>query len=100
MSLTTQQETAWLVEAIWPEDNRPPTPQWWHPEHGWMWDANKALRFAREIDATDYIKSQRCLKGRATEHIFHRLRDKAKTTKRLLARIPHARAMLGDGQAA
>ncbi len=61
-------EAAWLVEMVEPEENRPPVPRWWHPEHGWMWDANKALRFAREQDAADYIKWQRGLNGKATEH--------------------------------
>lgn len=64
----------WLVEAVWPESNRPPTPQWWHPEHGWMWDANKALRFAREQDAAAYIKHGKTggswLRGKPTEHVF------------------------------
>ena len=63
-------ETAWLVEMKEPEENRPPTPRWWHPEHGWMWDAFKAIRFARKQDAEDYIKHSRCLPGKATEHAF------------------------------
>lgn len=66
----TNTETAWLVEMIEPDANRPPVPRWWHPEHGWMWDANKALRFARQLDAEDYVKSTRCLNGKATEHAF------------------------------
>lgn len=63
-------ETSWLIEANWPEHNRPPTPQWWHPKHGWTWDADRALRFAREIDAADYVASQAFLSGKATEHVF------------------------------
>lgn len=60
-------ETGWLIEMVEPEENKPPVPRWWHPEHGWMWDANKALRFAREIDAADHIKSCHLI-GKPTEH--------------------------------
>jgi hypothetical protein len=63
-------ETGWLVEMVEPQENKPPCPRWWHPEHGWMWDANKALRFAREVDATDYVKHSRGLRGKATEHMW------------------------------
>ena len=66
----TANETAWLIEMVEPEINRPPTPRWWHPEHGWMWDANKALRFCRSVDAADYIKSKLCLPGQPREHVF------------------------------
>jgi hypothetical protein len=66
-------EVAWLIEMSEPDENRSPSPRWWHPEHGWMWDANNALRFAREIDAADYIKSQRCLPGKPTEHLWCKL---------------------------
>lgn len=62
-------EAAWLVEMKKPPHNPPPIPRWWHPGHGWMWDANHALRFAREVDATDYIKSLG-LNAKATEHVF------------------------------
>lgn len=63
-------EIGWLVEMIEPDDNKSPSPRWWHPAHGWVWDANKALRFARQIDAADYIKSQACLHGKTTEHMW------------------------------
>lgn len=65
-------ETAWLVEMVEPETNRPPVPRWWHPEHGWMWEAGKALRFAREQDAADYIRfiGGGGLHGKASEHVF------------------------------
>ncbi len=74
-SLKAQGETAWLIEMIEPEDNKAPYPRWWHPETGWTWDANNALRFAREIDAADYMKrpsvlGTRWLYGKPTEHQF------------------------------
>lgn len=64
-------ETAWLIEMVeQSEDNKPPSPRWWHPgpNLGWVWDANKALRFARQKDAEDYIASTPFLSGKATEH--------------------------------
>ena len=63
-------ETAWLIEMKEPEHNKPPVPRWWHPKHGWMWDANLALRFARKLDADDYIAERNCLPGKAAEHRF------------------------------
>lgn len=64
-------DIAWLIEMKEPPENKPPMPRWWHPEHGWMWEAGKALRFARQEDAAAYIKSQRGLNGFATEHSWH-----------------------------
>lgn len=61
-------ETGWLVEMIKDPNNEAP-PRWWHPEHGWMWDASKGLRFARQVDAEDYVKHSR-LQGFASEHIW------------------------------
>lgn len=63
-------DSAWLVEMIANDDA--PAPRWWHPEHGWTFDANKALRFAREQDAADYIKAQRSLHAKATSHMWMR----------------------------
>lgn len=79
-----REATGWLIEMVEPEENRPPVPRWWHPEHGWMWDANKALRFAREVDASDHIKHSRGLWGKATFHKWWSAADmaEARETKR------------------
>jgi hypothetical protein len=68
--MSKNDESGWLVEMVEPPENKPPIPRWWHPEHGWMWDANKAIRFARERDAADYILHSRGLHGKPTEHVF------------------------------
>lgn len=49
-------ETAWLVERPQTADR---WADWWHPEHGWTRDPNRALRLARKEDAAAYIKSYR-----------------------------------------
>jgi len=61
-------ESSWLVE--WPiSDNLPA--RWWHPGGGWMIDANKAIRFARKVDAEDFIANTRLVGGIvATEHVW------------------------------
>ena len=59
--------TAWLVEMI---HNDAPTPRWWNPNKGWVWDANEATRFCRKQDAEDAIAGDKWLQGRATEHVF------------------------------
>lgn len=68
-SAETARLTAWLVE--WPQDDNVPV-RWWNPATGWMRDANKAMWFARESDANDYIAASQGF-GRvvkATEHAF------------------------------
>lgn len=70
LQIVSKAETAWLIEMVEPEANKPPTPRWWHPEHGWMWDANRALRLSREIDAASYLNFGSRLPGKATEHVF------------------------------
>lgn len=60
----------WLIEMI---HNDAPIPRWWNPapNKGWVWDANDAIRFAREQDARDYLDGQRLkIGGRPTEHKF------------------------------
>jgi hypothetical protein len=58
--------TRWLLE--WRETDAPAS-RYWHPESGWVWAADKALRFARREDAETYRKSTR-LQGTVTEHVF------------------------------
>ena len=60
-------ETGWLIE--WPGHNVYPV-RWWHPEHGWTSEANKALRFARKCDGEDYSKEKRLGWIKVTEHMF------------------------------
>lgn len=63
-----ESSVAWLIE--WPRDDNMPA-RWWHPQNGWMLDANKAARFTRQQDAEAFIKSG-CF-GRpivATEHAW------------------------------
>lgn len=59
-------ETAWLIEL------KGSRPAWWtlHPdeEPGWLADANKALRFARQEDAENYIEDHAWTDVFATEH--------------------------------
>jgi hypothetical protein len=63
-----QQERGWLIE--WPEDETVPA-RWWNPATGWMRDANKAMRFARECDAADYVAANTFVTSvRPTEHVF------------------------------
>lgn len=69
--IETYEQRGWLVEMVEPENNKAPCSRWWHPELGWVWDASKALRFARQQDAEDYIKSQNGLRGNATAHSWH-----------------------------
>jgi hypothetical protein len=56
---------AWLVE--WPPDEDQPV-RWWHPKHGWTIHANRAIRFSREVDATDYIAAIKMPWCKAIEH--------------------------------
>jgi hypothetical protein len=66
--LAEQHQTAWLIE--WPEDDNLPV-RWWNPNRGWMCDADKALWFVRETDASDYIAAGHWAAGiKPTEHIF------------------------------
>lgn len=73
-----QPEIGWLVEMIEPANNKAPCPRWWHPDTGWTWDSNNALRFAREKDAQDYITSSRGIHGKATKHSWHPSSAKAR----------------------
>ncbi|CDX26740.1 hypothetical protein MPL3356_60528 [Mesorhizobium plurifarium] len=63
----SRREVCWLIEMT---NNDAPTARWWHPKEGWVWDANKALRFARQIDAEDFAKCMYASGGKATEHVF------------------------------
>lgn len=62
------QQTAWLIE--WPAGDDVP-PRWWHPEKGWVFDANDAAWFVRNADAAAYLKgicdSKHLI---VTEHVF------------------------------
>lgn len=60
-------ETAWLIEML---HNDAPVPRWWHPRDGWVWDANRAMRFAREIDAADFAQCMYGAGGKPTEHVW------------------------------
>lgn len=64
---------AWLIE--WPGTDIDPgeninPPRWWHPEHGWITNANAAMHFCRESDATAYIKEKQLYWAKATQHMF------------------------------
>lgn len=62
------EHTAWLVE--WPENDNMPV-RWWHPELGWVRNANKALHLSRKQDAEAIIKlSFFSSRAMPTEHKF------------------------------
>lgn len=57
--------TFWLVEMV---HNDAPVPRYWHCVDGFVWDALKATRFNREQDVHDFLKGQRFLQGKPSEH--------------------------------
>lgn len=64
----TDEQAVWLIE--WPEDDNVPV-RWWHPVHGWVRDANKAMWLGRKSDAAGYISANVfCSNVKATQHIF------------------------------
>jgi hypothetical protein len=65
-------ETGWLVELKGSE------PMWWSldpaDEPAWTKDANKALRFARKVDADTFILDAGWTEAFASEHMWPALR--------------------------
>lgn len=57
----------WLKQEVFPD---PSSVLWWHPEYGWIQNANVALRFARKEDAEAYIKEHSMYWAKSSEHIF------------------------------
>jgi hypothetical protein len=45
-------ESGWLIEFPWKDGGV----RWWHPHEGWISDRSKALRFARQQDAEDFME--------------------------------------------
>ena len=69
----TGTETAWLIEL------RNDRPVWWtlalDEEPGWVTDPDKALRFARKVDADCYIEDEGWTDAFAIEHSWPALRS-------------------------
>lgn len=67
-----KQEFGWLIESIY--SRRETQPVWFSLKNDdigeWVTDSNLAVRFARQIDAEDFIKSHALINCIPTSHIW------------------------------